>query len=125
VIPFESALNEKTRLARSFSNVLRALGSKSFEPHGKRPLAPALPIGINGPRHQIVTDASLSQFITNLHRTLPTRRAMNHEALCKSLVGQEILVLERVQHFADKRLRKAPRAQLAFKLGARVLAACE
>jgi hypothetical protein len=125
VILFKSTLYEKTRLARSFSNVLRALGAESLEPDGKRPLAPALPIRIDGLRHQFVTDASLSQFITNLQRTLPTCRAMNDITLCESPVGEEILVLERVQHFADKRLGKAPHSELAFELGARVLAACE
>jgi len=125
MILFESTLYQKTRLARSFSNVLRALGSKSLEPRGKRPLAPALPVGIDGSRCQIVTDASLPQFITNFQRTLPTCCPMNDETLCESLVGQEILGLERVQHIADKRARKAPQRELAVKLGARVLAACE
>ena len=125
VILFESTLYQKTRLARSFSNVLRALGSESLEPRGKRPFAPALPVGIDGSRCQIVTDTALPQFITNFQRTLPTCRPMNDETLCESLVGQEILALERVQHISDKRTRKAPQRELAVKLRARVLAACE
>ena len=122
---FEPTLYEKARLARSFPYVFRAPGAEALAARGERPLAPALPVAIDGPRCQIVTDTALAQFITNFQRTLPTCCPMNDETLCESLVGQEILGLERVQHIADKRARKAPQRELAVKLGARVLAACE
>ena len=125
VIRLESTSFEKARLARSFSNVLWALGAKALAPHGERPLTPTLPVAIDGLGCQIVTNASLSQLITYFQRTQPARCPLHDESLCESLVGQEILSLERVQHLADKRLRKASHSELAAELGSRVLAARE
>jgi Mg-chelatase subunit ChlD len=125
VILFEPTLYEKARLARSFSNVFRAPGAEALTARGQRPLAPALPVAIDGLRHQIVTDASLSQLITDLQGTQPARCPLNDETLRESLVREETLGLERVQDFADKGLRKTSPGELAAKLGARVLAARE
>ena len=125
VILFETPLHEKARLARSFPNVLRASGAETFAARGERPLAPASPVAIDGPRCQIVTDASLSQLIAYFQGTHSACCALKDEILCESLVGQEILALERVQDFADDRLPKASQSELTAKLGARVLAARE
>ena len=125
VILFETTLYEKARLARSFPNVLRAPGAKSLLPYGERPLAPAVLARIDELRCQIVADAPLSQLITDFQRTQPTRGTLNHKTLGESSVGQEILRLQRIQHFIDERLRKASPSELAAELGARVLAACE
>ncbi len=125
MILFETTLCEKARLARPFPNVLRTFGAESFAPHCERPFAPALPVGIHGLGYQIVADASLSQLITDLQRTLPTGCPVCYETLCESLVGQEILGLEHVQLSVDKRLREPPRSELTTQLDARMLAARE
>ncbi len=118
----ETTLYEKARLARSFLYVLRPLGAEALVAHSARPLAPALPVGIDKLRRQIAADASLSQLMANLQRTVPSRGSLQHEIFCESLVGQEVLGLERVQRLADERLGKSARSELAAELGARVLA---
>jgi hypothetical protein len=123
VVLFESALCEKARLARPLPKVFGTFGAESFAPHRERPIAPALPVGIHGPGYQIVADATLSQLITDLQRTLPTGCPVCYETLCESLVGQEILGLEHVQLSVDKRLRESPRSELTAQLDARMLSA--
>ena len=123
VLLLETTLGEKARLARSFPYVFGSFGTEALVPHAERPLAPALPVGVDKPRCQIVADASLSQLMANLQRTMPSRGLLQHKILCESSVGQQVLGLERVQRLADERLGKIPRSELAAELGARVLAA--
>ena len=123
VLVLESALSEKTRLARLLPNVLGSLSPEALSPGGARPIAPALRVGFDILCRQFVADASLSQLVTNLQRTIASGSPLQYELLCESLVRQEILGLERVQHFIDEPLGKPPRNELAAELEARVLAA--
>lgn len=121
----ESALLEKSHLSGSISYILGRLASEALVPHGERPVAPALPVGIDVARRHVVVDATLTQLVTDLQGTVPSLDPLHYEILCETFVGQEILGLERVQRLADEVLRESPRGQLAAQLGARVLAARE
>jgi hypothetical protein len=52
--------------------------------------------------------------MTNLQRTVPSCGPLQNENFRESLVGQEILGLERVQRFADEPLGESPRDELAI-----------
>ena len=123
MLVLETTLFEKARLARSFAHVLGPFRTEALAPDGECTLAPALPVGVDELRRQIVAHASLSQLIANLQRTLPSRGSVEHVILCKSQVGQKILGLERVQRLADECLGESSLSELAAELGARVLAA--
>ena len=56
-------------------------------------------------------------------RAVSARGPLQYETLRETLVGQEILGLERIQCLADERLAESARDELATELGARVLAA--
>ncbi len=86
MVLLETTLFEKARLARSFQYVLRPLGAEALVPHSARPLAPALPVGIDKLRCQIAADASLSQRMVNLQRTVPSRGSLQHKVFCESLI---------------------------------------
>ena len=122
---FESALREKACLARSLPHILRRRAAEALVPHDARPLAPTLPVAVNIACRQIVADAPLPQLIANLQRTVPSGDPLQDEIFSESLLGQEILGLERVQRLADERLRESPRDELATELDACVLATRE
>jgi hypothetical protein len=87
VLLLEAALCEEARLAGSFPNVLRRLGSESFVPHGESLVAPTLSIHIHALHDQVVANASLSQLITNLQRPPPARHSLQYETLSESSIG--------------------------------------